>query len=225
MAYNFRRGDRGQLLLLPRPARLAARRPSGLVRARCGRPARPRPVPARLPRRRARPSRVRPQAAAGRAAVRLRLGVRSSRQIQRRCTEDLAFRVLSKSRGGPRRPAADRGVCPVSWADDGSAMTVVVHWDPLVCGPDVAQCGLAGHELGKHCRHACHPEATQGRAVVERLRFSVGGPLPGTAGGGRTRLRPCGRHFSASWTAACASAVGGPDLAKPTIGGNLGCRP
>jgi hypothetical protein len=88
-----------------------------------------------------------------------------------------------------------------------------------------AQCGPAGHELGKHCRHACHPEATQGRAVAERLRFSVGGPLPGTAGGGRTRLRPGGRHVPASWTAACASAVGGPDLAKLTIGGNLGCRP
>src|SRR6266508_3649028 len=54
------------------PARLAPQRPSRLVHPRRGRPARPRPVPARLPRRRARPSRLRPQDPAGRAAVRLR---------------------------------------------------------------------------------------------------------------------------------------------------------
>ena len=45
---------------------------------------------------------------------------------------------VSGIRGAARRPAAGGGVCPVSWADEGPAVTVVVRCDPVVRGPDVA---------------------------------------------------------------------------------------
>jgi Transposase domain (DUF772) len=45
------------------------------------------------------------------------IGVRSSRQIQRRCIKDLAFRVLAGNRRIPQRPRP--GVHP-AWADSGA---------------------------------------------------------------------------------------------------------
>ena len=94
MAYNFRRGDLDQLLLLPPdprdwlpaaiwPGSCAMWSTSSTSARSCAPTA---PTGTAIPR--TTPS-------CWRAAVRLRLGVRSSRQIQRRCTEDLAFRVLA----------------------------------------------------------------------------------------------------------------------------------
>ena len=36
-------------------------------------------------------------------------------------------------------------VCPVNWADDGPVMTAIVHCDPVVRGPDVAQAASKNH--------------------------------------------------------------------------------
>jgi hypothetical protein len=68
MAYNFLACDRDQAFLLPPgSAGVAARRPSGVVCARCRRPAGPLPVPQGIPDRRAWAGRLPASDAAGRA--------------------------------------------------------------------------------------------------------------------------------------------------------------
>jgi hypothetical protein len=114
MAYIFRCGDRDQPFLLPHDLRdwLPADHLVWFVldvvdQLDLG------PVPALLLRRRARPSRLRSQAPARRAAIWLLSGVRSSRQIQRRCTEGLAFRGHCRQADpGPRDHRAVPGPPP-----------------------------------------------------------------------------------------------------------------
>ena len=54
---------------------------------------------------------------------------------------------VSGTAGGSRRPAVGGGVCPVTSADGGPLLSVVVRCDPVVRGPDVAPMWPSGPEF------------------------------------------------------------------------------
>jgi hypothetical protein len=90
--------------------------------------------------------------------------------IQAGATVDL-FRITERRGGGDLRRV---GVCPMSWADDGPMVTVVVRCDLVIGGPDVAPMRPNGPEARNrlHGRQSCSPSGEGVRSSLTTRCYS-----------------------------------------------------